>query len=89
MRKQELIHLHTLLVQIRTTLTADYEPPADAFAAYDHHGVHPRAIYARKEAHEEAITHLTTGIDRVLTDRPHPGTDPEDGPPPAESLIES
>lgn len=89
MRKQELIHLHALLELIRDDLTADYDPPTGVFTAYERHGVHPRAIYARKDAHHEAIAHLTDGIERILADLDQSGSNPEDpaktGEPPIES----
>ncbi len=89
MRKQELIHLHSLLVQIRSELTADYDPPDAAFAAYERHGVHPRAIYVRKDAHHQAIRHLTDGIEQVLTQRDHSGAEPENPALKGEATIET
>ncbi len=89
MRKQELIHLHSLLVQIRTVLTSNYDPPDGAFAEYERHGVHPRAIYARKDAHHQAITHLTDGIELVLTDRDTSGVEFENVTLTSEVPIES
>jgi hypothetical protein len=69
MRKQELIHIHRLLVVTRNHLAdqADIEIPADAFDEYDEHEVGPTAIAKRKEAHKEAVEHLLDGVHTTLT----------------------
>lgn len=67
MRKQELIHIHGLLVEVRRYFDDRDEIPADAFDAYDTYGVTPTALHRHKDAHKEAIEHLLEGIDTTLT----------------------
>jgi hypothetical protein len=69
MRKQELVHIHSLLVITRHHLAeqADMEIPDDAFDSYDDNGVGPRAIAKRKDAHKESVYLLLDGFRRMLT----------------------
>lgn len=69
MRKQELIHIHGLLVVIRQHLAeqADIEIPDDAFDGYDDYGVGPTAIAQQKDAHKEAVDQLLDGFRRIRT----------------------
>lgn len=69
MRKQELIHIHGLLVVTRRHLAdrGDIEIPDDAFDGYDDYGVGPTAIDERKDAHKEAVHQLLDGFRRTLT----------------------
>lgn len=68
MRKQELVHLHGLLVVIRGHLAEreDVEIPAGAFDVYDSYGVEPTAISERKDAHKEAVDRLLAGLHTTL-----------------------
>jgi hypothetical protein len=70
MRKQSLIHVHTLLQEIRQNF--DRRPgcriPDDAFDDYRAHGVAPSHIHLGKDAHEEAIDRLLDGITRVIAE---------------------
>lgn len=69
MRKQELVHLHGLLVEIRQQFTEqdDIQIPAYAFEAYDEYGVGPTAIAERKDTHQAAIDHLFDGLQTTLS----------------------
>lgn len=66
MRKQELIHLHALLTEIRDDLEERTNESAIAFEAYEHNAVQPTAIFARKGAHLDAIWQLLDGFDETL-----------------------
>ncbi|MBX0326007.1 UPF0058 family protein [Halomicroarcula sp. F13] len=68
MRKQELIHIHSLLVVTRQHLAeqADIEIPADAFDGYDDSGIGPTAIAERKDAHKAAVHQLLDGFQTTL-----------------------
>lgn len=69
MRKQELIHIHGLLVVTRLHLAeqANIEIPDEAFDGYDGYGVGPTAIAERKDAHKEAVDQLLDGFRTTLT----------------------
>lgn len=71
MRKQELIHIHGLLVVTRRHLAdqADIEIPDEAFDEYDDYGVEPTAIAERKDAHKEAVDQLLDGFRTTLANR--------------------
>ncbi|PCR90584.1 UPF0058 family protein [Natrinema ejinorense] len=58
MRKQELLHMHALLLEIRSYLEQEDTLSTSAFAAYDAQSVYPTHIHCRKEAHEKAINCL-------------------------------
>lgn len=64
MRKQELIHIHGLLVVTRRYLAdqGDGEIPEAPFEEYDDYGVGPAAIAERKDTHKEAIDQLLIGL---------------------------
>jgi hypothetical protein len=68
MRKQELIHIHGLLLVTRRHLAAQerVEIPADAFDEYDDFGVGPTAIAKRKDAHKAAVDRLLAGLHSTL-----------------------
>jgi hypothetical protein len=69
MRKQELIHIHGLLVVTRRHLAeeADIEIPNGTFDGYDDYGVRPTAIAERKSAHKEAVDRLLDGFRTTLS----------------------
>lgn len=83
MRKQELVHLHGLLVEIRRHFVEqdEIQIPADAFEAYDEYGVGPTAIPERKDAHKAAVHHLLEGLETTVpTQQPagEPASTPSD-----------
>lgn len=68
MKKDELVHLHTLLVLLRADLERrGVAEPAD-FADYEALEVSPMAIYGPKADHEQAVralaSALVTAVDR-------------------------
>ena len=74
MRKDELVHLHSLLTVLRT----EYERrgvPAEAFAAYDELDVSPIAVYGSKAEHTAAVQALASALADVS--EPGPGDSPE------------
>lgn len=62
MRKQELVHLHMLAVEIRGFISERETIPPDAFEAYDRNGVPPSAVHYNKPAHKESMQLLLDGI---------------------------
>lgn len=68
MRKQELVHFHRLLVEIRWYLAEqeEIEIPAGAFDTYEDCEVKPTALTERKAAHEEAVDHLLEGLQTTV-----------------------
>lgn len=61
MKKQELIHLHGLLAQVRThyehTMDTEVEPET-----YEGLGIRPTSIHKSKTQHKEAVFALATDI---------------------------
>ncbi|MFC7203744.1 UPF0058 family protein [Haloferax namakaokahaiae] len=62
MKKNELIHLHTLLVEIANDfIDRGVATPAD-LAAYNRLGIGPMALRACRADHEVAVRTLTTAL---------------------------
>lgn len=71
MRKQEIVHLHGLFLEIRRFLV-DHEEvvlPDGAFDRYDALEIAPSAINRRKGAHEVAVEQLLEGLEEVARPR--------------------
>ncbi|MFP9192678.1 UPF0058 family protein [Natronosalvus vescus] len=66
MRKQELIHLHALTLEIRAYIVAHETIPADPFEQYDRYGVSPTSIHYSKTRHKESLQLLLEGLHRAL-----------------------
>ncbi|WP_049972886.1 UPF0058 family protein [Haladaptatus cibarius] len=67
MKKQELIHLHGLLAEVRN----QYEIRNDGsieIPDYEKTGVHPTSIHHSKTAHMEAVFELTDGLTDAMKD---------------------
>ncbi|MFP8953421.1 UPF0058 family protein [Natrialbaceae archaeon A-arb3/5] len=62
MRKQELVHLHALAVEIRDYVSDRESVPPDAFAEYDRNGSKPTSLHRRKTTHKECLLLLLDGI---------------------------
>lgn len=62
MKKSEYIYLHALCAELRRQLRESGEVPADAFDAYEAHGIYPQALHRRKTDHHEALEHLLDGL---------------------------
>lgn len=69
MRKQELVHFHRLLAEIRRHLVSqgDVRVPPDAFDAYDDFGVAPTSLASNKCEHRRAVEYLMDGLQTTLT----------------------
>ncbi len=67
MKKQELIHLHTLLAEVATY----YQEQGQAvdLSAYHEQDIHPVAISEPKADHEAAVLALTDGLARSAEER--------------------
>jgi hypothetical protein len=63
-KKNELIHLHTLLAQIAARFIARGVATSADFEPYTALGVTPMALRESRDRHEEAVTLLT----RILAD---------------------
>ena len=73
MRKQELIHIHMLTVEIRSFISERETIPNDAFEEYDQNGVPPTALHYNKTAHKESMQLLLDGIQESLDYSPIQG----------------
>lgn len=81
MKKDELVHLHSLLTCLRAEFERREDPPEGAFAQYDDLAVSPMAVYGSKADHARAVRALAgalaaladaddfqTGRDRAATE---------------------
>jgi hypothetical protein len=66
MKKQELIHLHGLLAQVRDHYEQIEESPVD-HETYTELGVRPTSIHRSKTEHKEAVFALARGITGEMT----------------------
>jgi hypothetical protein len=66
MKKQELIHLHGLLAQVRDHYEQTEESPVD-HETYTELGVRPTSIHRSKTEHKEAVFALARGITGEMT----------------------
>ncbi|AXG06939.1 metal-binding protein [Haloplanus rubicundus] len=66
MRKQELVHLHGLLVEITRSLVDQGTIPESIWAEYEALGINAHSIHARKTDHEEAVLFLATTLSATL-----------------------
>lgn len=62
MRKQELIHIHMLAVEIHSFVSERETIPTVAFEEYNQNGIAPTAIHYNKTAHKESLQLLLDGI---------------------------
>ncbi|MFB6305364.1 MAG: UPF0058 family protein [Haloferacaceae archaeon] len=61
MKKQELIHLHGLLAEVREQCES-WEDESFDLEAYREHGVRPTSIHKSKTDHKTAVFELAKGI---------------------------
>ncbi|MFB6118785.1 UPF0058 family protein [Halosegnis sp.] len=61
MRKQELIHVHELLVAVRSFLERECSVRVEA-PGYEALSVEPSAVYASKRRHETAVFRLAAAL---------------------------
>ena len=67
MKKQELIHLHGLLAEVRT-VCEEWDDTDITTEAYDDLGVRPTSIHRSKTDHKSAVFALVDGITGGLTE---------------------
>jgi len=68
MKKQELIHLHSLLAQVQH----HYEHEADTSVEHDLYadlGVKPTSIHKSKTDHKEAVFALASGLTDAMAEK--------------------
>jgi hypothetical protein len=70
MRKQELVQLHGLLVEITQFLVDQGTVSTDIWNEYESLGITPYSIHARKSEHEEAVLVLAATLRATLEQRP-------------------
>ncbi|SIR72379.1 Uncharacterised protein family UPF0058 [Haladaptatus litoreus] len=61
MKKQELIHLHGLLLEVRDQYE-DWTGERVTLSDYEDKGVYPTSIHRSKTAHRDAVFLLSNGI---------------------------
>ena len=61
MKKQELIHLHGLLSEVRAEYEGSGEPELD-LSDYEEFGVQPTSIHRSKTDHKRAVFELIHGL---------------------------
>lgn len=67
MKKQELIHLHGLLSEVRGEYEGEGEPEID-LSEYREFGVQPTSIHRSKTDHKRAVFELTRGLTDSLSE---------------------
>lgn len=70
MRKDELVHLHSLLAVLRAEYERRGVASPGAFAAYDELDVSPLAVYGSKEDHARAVQALASALASATGDSP-------------------
>ncbi len=68
MRKQALIHLHSLSIELRSWVAERHDIDGE-FHAYDAAGISPYEIHRRKRVHREAVQSCMAGVTAVIEDR--------------------
>jgi hypothetical protein len=66
MRKQELVHIHGLLVELTRSLVDQGAVPAEIWSEYEALGMTAYAVHAQKGDHEEAVLLLATALRETL-----------------------
>jgi len=72
MKKDELVHLHSLLTLLRAEFERREDPPEGTFARYDDLDVSPIAVYGSKDDHDRAVQALASALGALS----EPGDDP-------------
>ncbi|HVL47038.1 MAG TPA: UPF0058 family protein [Candidatus Thermoplasmatota archaeon] len=75
MRKQDLIRLHALLLQMRRTLEANGLATAKEFATYDSLGVTPVHVYKDRRAHQQAVFTLGEALSHAAVSHAGPAAE--------------
>jgi hypothetical protein len=66
MRKQELVHLHGLLVELTQFVVDQGVVSAEVWRAYDALDIHAHSIQAQKGDHEDAVLLLAAALATTL-----------------------
>jgi len=82
MKKNELLHVHSLLLALARQFTERGAVPDEALDSYRETGVTPMSLRAPRDDHADAVLELATALGGSLqpTD-PTAGDDSEDGQP--------
>jgi len=75
MQKDELIQLHTLLLQLRAYFEEAWGNDGHAFKEYEELAVNPHHVYKSKREHTLAVFTLGKGIAQLLSHKGYPGFD--------------
>ena len=67
MRKQELVHLHGLLIEITRSLVEQGTVSAEIWNEYEALEIKAHSMQARKSAHKEAVLFLASTLRTTLT----------------------
>ncbi|SIR72478.1 hypothetical protein SAMN05421858_3439 [Haladaptatus litoreus] len=67
MKKQELIHLHGLLSEVRDRFERQTDSPLD-FSNYTNQTTRPTSIHHSKNDHREAVLTLANGLTTEMED---------------------
>jgi hypothetical protein len=70
MRKQELIHLHGLFVEITQSLVEQGAVSTEIWNEYETLDINPYSIHAGKSDHEEAVRLLATTLGDTVEQLP-------------------
>lgn len=70
MRKQELVHLHGVLVEVTESLVEQDVVSAEIWTEYERLDIHANAIHAQKRDHGEAVRLLATTLSAALEQPP-------------------
>lgn len=66
MRKKELVHLHTLLIEVTQSLVDQGVVSADIWNEYETLDITAHSIHAQKSDHREAVLVLATTLSTAL-----------------------
>jgi hypothetical protein len=72
LQKDELIQMHSFLLQLRFNLENMYDNNARLFRSYDELGVTPHQIFKSKNEHSLAVFELSKGIANLLQENDCP-----------------
>ncbi|HHH80055.1 MAG TPA: UPF0058 family protein [Thermoplasmatales archaeon] len=75
MQKDELIQLHTLMIQLRAYIEGTCGNDGSSFKEYEELDVTPYHIYKSKREHALAVFTLGKGIAQLLSHKGYPGFD--------------
>lgn len=80
MKKDELVHLHSLLTLLRAEFERRGVASSQAFADYEGLGVTPMAVYVSKDEHADAVQALADALASAAEAERSGGSAVEDAP---------